>query len=390
MFQKLLTLLFFIVLTASVKSQNKVNEMLIDSLVELISKEQILEKKDFYPGMIYSYRGLAAPPYNYQPDNNIFFSAISAFTLRNLKVRLKQKNQNTIDSVIAKIAANYPRFQNKKKLPYYNFWPTGAPIMPNSLFFKYLSAIFSQGEDADDSVMILMTSKTTDSINAILKNRINELSNLGSANRKIKSTLKRYKKIPAYSTYLGGKMPVDFDFAVQCNLLYFTYDQNLPFSEQDKGTIQLISKMVEDRLYMKRPTYIAPYYVESSILLYHLTRLMSAFHPAELEIYKTQLISDLQYLQAKRKNIMEKILISTSLMRLGAESPELNLNSIQNFKNSNQEKFVFFQARPAFWYPSPLKQIFLHVPYLNYHFYAPTFNKILWLENLALQNKMHF
>ncbi len=150
--------------------------------------------------------------------------------------------------------------------------------------------------------------------------------------------------------------------------------------------LALISKMVEERLYMSRPTYISPYYVKSSILLYHLTRLMAAFNPSSLEAFKPQLINDLKLLQREKNNTMEQILISTSLLRLGGETPLPQINSIAAFENSNQKKFVFFQARPAFWYRSPLKQIFLHVPYLNSQFYSPTYNKVLLLENLVLRD----
>lgn len=361
-------------------------QSLIDTLIENISSEQNIIKKDFYPGMFHNYRRLAAPPYNFQPDNNIFFSAIGAFTLKNIKPALNYSNQIALDTIIKKVVATYPYFKHKNGLPYYNFWPTGAPIMPNSLFFEYLTTIFIQGEDADDSAMVLMSSDANDSTSVILKNRMNAISNLGMANRNIKSTFKRFRKYPAFSTYLGSKMPVDFDFAVQCNLLYFTYDRRLPFSAHDKGTLDLITKMVEERLYMKRPVYISPYYVKPSILLYHLTRLMAAFKPASLEVFKPQLIKDLKLLQSKSNNTMEQILISTSLLRLGAASPQLIIASIADFEKSNQRKFVFFQARPAFWYRSPLKQIFLHLPYLNYQFYAPTYNKVLFLENLVLRD----
>lgn len=382
----LFLLLLFITSALISKAQIKLYDNLIDSLIIEIRNEQIIQKKDFYPGMFYSYRGIAAPPHNYQPDNNVFFSAIGAFTLKNLRTRISEKNKIIIDSIVRKLVSTYPNFKHKQGFPYYNFWPTGAPIMPNSLFFEYLTPIFLQGEDADDSAMVLMSSDANDSTSAILKNRMNEISNLSMPRRNIKSTFKRFRQYPAFSTYLGSKMPVDFDFAVQCNLLYFTYDRKLPFSKADIGTLALISKMVEERLYMSRPTYISPYYVKSSILLYHLTRLMAAFNPRSLEAFKPQLINDLKLLQRKTNNIMEHVLINTSLLRLGVETPLPQINSIASFENSNQKKFVFFQARPAFWYRSPLKQIFLHVPYLNSQFYSPTYNKVLLLENLVLRD----
>jgi len=63
----------------------------------------------------------------------------------------------------------YPYFKNRDSLPYYNFWPTNMVIMPHTYYFKYLKGVFGQGEDADDSVMILMTNNSNDSAKRALK-----------------------------------------------------------------------------------------------------------------------------------------------------------------------------------------------------------------------------
>ena len=138
--------------------------------------------------------------------------------------------------------------------------------------------------------------------------------------RKIISTYKKYQNIPAYSTYLGSRTVPDFDFAVQCNILYFVFDKKLPFVKQDSATLHLITEMVRNREYMKTPVYLSPYYVRSSILIYHVVRLMSAFNIPELEVYKQQLIDDAQKEFASSTNVMDKILLSTSLMQLGAKT----------------------------------------------------------------------
>ena len=53
--------------------------------------------------------------------------------------------------------------------------------------------------------------------------------------------------------------------------------------------MHVITSMVAERAYMKAPVYVSPYYVKSSILIYHLTRLMGTFHIPELEKYKPKL-----------------------------------------------------------------------------------------------------
>jgi hypothetical protein len=109
---------------------------------------------------------------------------------------------------------------------------------------------------------------------------------------------------------------------------------------------------------------------------------MGKFPIPELEPYKPQLIADIREVLSKSANVMDHIILSTSLLRLGANAPLVVINSIEEFENSNQNKFVFFQARAAFPYPTPFKQIFLHWSYINYYFYCPAYYKVLWLEYL--------
>lgn len=137
---------------------------------------------------------------------------------------------------------------------------------------------------------------------------------------------------------------------------------------------------------MKRPVYISPSYVKPAILIYHIARLMEAFEINEWLLYRKQLIDDANKLLAKAVNIMERIILRTSLIRLGATVSDLTIHSIADFEKTGQDEFVFFQARAAFAQPTPLKQIFLHWNYLIYYFYSAAYNKALWLEYLVLKN----
>jgi hypothetical protein len=181
-------------------------------------------------------------------------------------------------------------------------------------------------------------------------------------------------------------MHPDFDFGVQCNILYFNFEKKLPLVKEDSATISLLAAILKNREYMKRPVYISPSYVKPSVLIYHISRLMGAFKIAELNGYKEQLIADAYLSLSNATNIMDRIILRTALLRLGAEIPELVIPSISDFEKTDQDKFVFFQARAAFAQPTPVKQIFLHWDYLIYYFHCPTYNKALWLEYLLLKN----
>jgi hypothetical protein len=365
-------------------SQNK--DSLIHALLLNIQSMQVKEDGEFYAGQFPTYRECGGAPHNFQPDNTIFYTAITAFSLQNLLPHLNQQDKQIAAEIITNIRKIYSLFRNKHGYPYYGFWATDDPIMPNSYFYKYLKQVFGQGEDADDTVMILMKESSNNKDVTDLKKRLEAVANLSK--RKIISTYKKYQNIPAFSTYLGSRTVPDFDFAVQCNILYFVLKNKLPFVEQDSATLHLITEMVRNREYMKAPVYISPYYVRSSILIYHVVRLMSAFNLPELDIYKQQLIDDAKKQFDACNNVMDKILLSTCLRLLGINEKYFlpPFVSINEFENSNQEQFVFFQARAAYSYPTPFKQIGLHFSYINYYFYCPAYYKTLWLENLVLYN----
>lgn len=379
--------IFFLSMITGVQMQAQ-DDRLIHNLLQNIATQQVVtdNNKEFVRGLFPSFRECGGAPHNYSADNNIFFTAIAAFALQNMQTNLPPADQLITDSILKNIRLAYPHYQNRYGDPYFGFWPTDAPIMPHTFVFRYLKAVFGQGEDADDSVMILMTDSSSKAAAEQLKKRLEELAN-GSPGRTIHSVPKVYQQYDAYSTYLGSRMPVDFDFGVHCNLLYFVLKEQLPFSKQDSATIDLLSQMMRERLYMKMPVFISPYYVKSSILIYHISRLMGAFHIPQLEQYKQQLIADAHAELGNTTNLMDKILLCTSLLRLGAKAPFIELNDIGEFEKSNQQQFIFFQARAAFPYPVPLKKIFLHWSYICYYFYCPAYNKILWLEYLVERNK---
>jgi len=363
------------------------NDSLIHALLMDIQSMQVKEDGFFYAGMFPTYRECAGTPHNYQQDNTVFYTAITAFALRNMLPYLNKEDELTAQNIIAKIRKVYPFYRNKHGYPYYGFWATDDPIMPGTYYFQYLKQVFGQGEDADDTVMILMTDSSSDKDVTDLKQRLIDVANLSK--QKIIAAKKEYRTIPAYSTYLGSRTVPDFDFAVHCNILYFVLDKKLPWVKQDSATLQLLVEMVRNREYMSTPVYLSPYYVRSSILIYHIVRLMHAFPVPALEVYKQQLIDDAKKEFEASNNVMDKIILSTSLMRLGIKEEQYMppFTSIENFEKSNQQQYVFFQARAAFSYPSPFKQIFLHWSYINYYFYCPAYYKTLWLENLIEQQR---
>lgn len=385
MMKRCASILLFVFVFLKTNAQEN-DSLLINQLIQNIAAAQVSADGEFYAGMFPSFRECGGAPHNYQPDNNVFFTAVSIFALKNLLPQLQGECKTTVEKMISNAQRVFPFYKNKDSFPFYNFWPTNAVIMPHTYYFKYLKSVFGQGEDADDAVMSLMASDDVDdSVYNVLKQRMIETSNL--ERKKIISTYKKYRNIPAYGTYLGYRMTPDFDFGVHCNVLYFVLEKNLPLVKQDSATINLLAEMIRNREYMTAPVFLSPYYVKSSVLLYHIARLIGKFSIPELEQYKPQLITDIKDVFNKTAGVMDKIILNTSLMRLGEKPLPLSFSSLNDFEESNENKFIFFQARAAFSYPVLAKQIFLHWSYICYYFYCPAYNKILLLEYLIEKNK---
>lgn len=388
MVQKILMLWIMLVAVQVRTCAQTPDSILINQLVKDIAAMQYTSegKYGFHPGMFYSYKKWAGHPNRYSPDNNIFYTGIVAFALQNMLPYLSDDNRAISKSIIAKAAGSYHFYQNKKNLPSYFFWQDGKPIMPNTLFVYKLSNLIATSEDVDDSVMLLMTMQSPDSSIQRLKLVMDSVAN--GKIRRIKNTYKKYKSLPAHTTYLGKKMRVDFDMAVHCNVLYFLLEKQLPFNQNDSATLKIVTDMVANREYMTDPKYIAPYYITSPVILYHLTRLMSKFKIPALEVNREQLVADLNLLLTKSSNIMDDIILSTSLLRLRKPVAALPINSLQGFNTSNKNNFVFYQARAASQLSNPFKRMLLNFNMLNYHFFCPAYNKVLLLEYLVEKSKV--
>ena len=357
---------------------------LITTLLKNIAAAQVSGNSEFYAGSFPSFRACRGIPHNYRADNNIFFTAISIFSLRNMLPKLSPPDKIIATQIIDSAKKAFPFYADKNGLPFYSFWPNGKNILPHAFFINKIKLI-NMGQDADDAVMSLMATGADDSTCSILKKRMMEVNN--GNRKKTNSTFRRYRQLPAYSTWLGYNMKPDFDLGVHCNILYFMLDKRMPLADQDSATIQLIAQILKHRDYKSSPVYISPFYARIPVLMYHLSRLIGRFDIREWQPYKTQLIADMQHELNKTNSLMDRIILSTSLLRLGARPAPIYIPSISSFEKSGTDRFVFFQARAAFPYPTALKQIFLHWSYLVYDFYCPVYNKVLLLEYLVEKNR---
>lgn len=312
-------------------------------------------------------------------DNNIFFTGLVVWTLRAYNGKLTLPNHLMADTICARGARNYPKYRNKDSLWTYNFWQTRpSRHFPNDPYFSQKKK-YQLPDDLDDTSILYLSENHGDSLNHWLKHQMALHAN--RSKKTIHSTHRKYKHLIAYNTWFGKRMPVDFDICVQANALRFVLDKRLELDEHDLETIHLIRDMVIANEHLKEPAYISPHYQNTSIILYHLARLVAA-HPEHhgLQEIRNKLIQDIQQQKKVVTHPMEKLLLSTSLLRFDIPCP-LEKSIVQK----DFDGFYFFIANMTSTLPNPFKRWFLHSKKTKFYYQSEGYYWCLVWENEMLQ-----
>ena len=294
------------------------------SSTELLYKiSEIQSKGDKYyaPGLFPSQRFHLYLPFE-REDNNIFFTASIVFILQNLRDKLAEEEQKLVNDICKKAITNYPDYKNKDGLDTYNFWRTdGSAHFPNGKILSHVNKIRIP-DDADDTTLIYLTSNQKREKVLWLKNKLSQHANLSK--KQITNTFHEYKNLKAYSTFFGKNMFIEFDVCVLCNILYFVFENKLSLNEHDYDSISFIRSVIEKGHYLEKPFYTSHSYPSSAVILYHVTRLLEKFEVPGLSEMKPKLTADLKMLFEKERDEMNKVILSTSLSRLGSLTPSFS------------------------------------------------------------------
>ncbi|AKD58735.1 hypothetical protein [Spirosoma radiotolerans] len=295
-----------------------------------------------------------------RPDTNVFFTAVTVFTLQHIRSAASPESQQLIDHIASRAATAYPIFRNKDGLNTYNFWPTRpSQHFSNGYVFRHFEH-FRIPDDIDDTAMVYLTAPPAPAERLWLKEKLSQHAN-GSQSQRIRNTYPEYRSLRAYSTWFGKHMGVDFDACALSNILYCIYQYDLPRNEHDTDSLAYLRSVVESGRYVAAPFQCAPHYARTSLIIYHLARLIAAFPIAELEPIRPRLIADTRSLLTTSQNRVEHLLLATSLHRLGEDVPKINLNGIeQDFAT-----FHFFIAGLLTAYEQPWLRQFADRPLMQ-------------------------
>ncbi|AQG80844.1 hypothetical protein [Spirosoma montaniterrae] len=311
-------------------------------------------------------------------DTNVFFTAVTVFTLQQLRPTASAGTQRLIDAITERAVAAYPRFQNKDGLKTYNFWPTRpSHHFPNGYVFHRFDH-FRIPDDIDDTAMVYLTSPHTTTDVQWLHDKLAQHAN--GVQLTIRNTYADYRSLRAYSTWFGKNMPIDFDACALSNMLYCLYQYQMPPNQHDTDSLRYLRDVVESGRYASEPFCCAPHYARTSLIIYHLARLIAAFAPPELDAIRPRLINDARHLVTKTTNRIEQIVLLISLLRLGKAVPAIDLSHIEQ----DFDRFHFFIAGLLTAYENPLLRRFADRPLTQMRWQCEAHNWALIAEYVGL------
>ncbi len=287
-----------------------------EQLVNEIAALQSTGNQYYAEGMFRVQRMLSAFLY-VREDDNIYFPALIALILQNIKDRLSAESQKTAQSIIAKIVSNYPKYMSRSGEKLYGFYRTvPGGHYPHGLLLSRFDSL-KLPEDADDTALIYLTSPHDRDDILFFKEKLAYHANL-QRGRKVRKTLPQYEHLQAYSTWFGSdKVYVDFDVAVMSNIMSFVFRYALPLNKYDEDTLKFISDVILTDDYLDHTYLIAPWYPDARIILYHVARMLSEPNAPAMEQLKDKVVSGLHQMLRRADNFIEFAVSATSLYRLG-------------------------------------------------------------------------
>lgn len=360
----------------------QVPDTLLEKTLESIVKLQSTGNSHYAHGLFPSQR--VHPRSGYlREDDNIFFSALVVFTLQQLKANLPDSLVSRIDTLIEAVVRNYPNYRHPANPNTYNFWhdrPDGH--FPNGLLLNRLP-FFALPADADDTALIYLTSDQDYppyQLKATLENHYSREEHPSPL------TPVAYRDLRAYPTFLGKKVQREMDVCVMSNVLYLVFRHQLPLTQTDQDSIEFVRRVLVRQDYRKAAFQVAPNYSQTSVILYHIARLIAAYDHHALHHLKDLLVSSLHQEYQQSTHLMDRMLLASSLLRFQISTPQLILKGVPDH---HFEDFYFFRAGMLTSLQRPALKTLSASPFFHLKFRCVAYYLTLYLEYQMLYQQVN-
>ncbi|MDZ4716786.1 MAG: hypothetical protein SH819_15075 [Cytophagales bacterium] len=308
--------------------------------------------------------------------------------MKSIRDSLPPDNRPIIDSIFKSTSELFTYYKNRNGGITYNFYPVRPEENPfPNAKFSPRSKRRRLADDLDDTSMLYLVQNSSDSLNHAIKAKMVD----HSTKKLYTSTFKQYRKNKVYKTWFTEKINQDIDICVLSNVLVFIFEKNLPLTSIDTASLGFIKSSIRHNLHLNKEHLISAHYQNSSIVLYHVARLISAATTPLLDEIRGKVISDIHQQLNLANNSMEEVILLASLFRLGGQKDyEINFTRLEE----DMRRFYWFKANPfcgsRFW----IKQLigrsnFLHEQYKCEAYYWSLVLELSSLSdaNFTLSNK---
>jgi hypothetical protein len=354
----------------------------------LLTKIQALQRTNtgFPPGIFPSTRVYAYNKNNIKNDPNVFFTGLIVLTLKKYQKHCTPFQQGIINQITTDAMAQVGLFKNKQGRDTYNFWRTDTPqIFPNAGWLNKFDKSQSLPDDFDDTVILLWAQEVSRERASAIHDTMQLFAN--TKGKTVQNTLTAFETLPAYSTWFGKKMPIDFDMAVLCNVLSFVNAYDLPWTRSDSASLQLITTAIQNNWHMRKANFIAPHYAKPAVILYHIARLLNTGKQQNMEALmalKPSLLHSTDSLLAISKDPLESVLLQSARLQFGGIAGDVQAMQPFDAAAIEQSTYPFFIANMASMLPSPLKRPLSKLAFAKFEYRCPAYNLALLWENKHL------
>jgi hypothetical protein len=357
---------------------------------QMLTKIQALQQTNigFPHGIFPSTRVYAYNKNNSKNDPNVFFTGLIVLTLKKYEKYCTPYQQKLIQQIVKDGLSSVGLFKNKSGRDTYNFWRTDTPqIFPNAGWLNLFDKSQSLPDDFDDTVILLWAAEVERARASAIHDTMQLYANTNG--KTVKNSLAPFKYLPAYSTWFGKKMPIDFDMAVLCNVLSFVNAYDLKWTASDSASLQLITTAIQNNWHVNKASFIAPHYAKPAVIMYHIARLISAGNQQNIQTliaFKSALLNQTDSLLAISTDPLEKVLLSTAHVHFGG-THTADANAIPQTPDQaaiEQSKYPFFIANMASMLPNPVKRPLSKLAFAKFEYRCPAYNLALLWENKHL------
>ena len=355
---------------------------------QLLTKIQTIQQTNtgFPPGIFPSTRVYAYNKNNIKNDPNVFFTGLIVLMLKKYQKYCTPFQQGIINQIAKDALSQVGLFKNKQGRDTYNFWRTDTPqIFPNAGWLNKFDKSQSLPDDFDDTVILLWAQEVTRERAAAIHDTMQFFTNTNG--KTVNNTLTAFETLPAYSTWFGKKMPIDFDMAVLCNVLSFVDTYDLPWTISDSASLQLIKTAIQNNWHMRKANFIAPHYAKPAVILYHIARLLQSGKQQNLEALmalKPALLHNTDSLLTITKDPLETVLLQSARLQFGGIAGDVQATQAVEAAVIEQSFYPFFIANMASMLPNPVKRPLSKLAFAKFEYRCPAYNLALLWENKHL------